>query len=324
MDRTTLRRGAALCVGLLVLGLAGCSGSPLSSASAPATVAATPVYDAWSQGTGTTTAYAAPAAQPAALQPAPRPMGGESAPMVQSVADRGAVMAQDWAPPLPPPPDTSMPVVGAPTPGPAVAAPGDAACPPCAPPATTTQMVAPERTYSGCWPPCNDGISQWHGRAVVGRAFSSGTDHFIECSYYGADVGRTFCGCWGLDLYWRYNTGRFHRDTALGTIKDGGEWHHFGGKVGFARSLGRDSKLYAWAGLGAGYFTTNKYIQDDSGFEVFGEGGIGYNISQNWRVRAGVNVHGMDTDVTRRLPADDGSSRWLWIIAPVIELEGSF
>jgi hypothetical protein len=37
-----------------------------------------------------------------------------------------------------------------------------------------------------------------------------------------------------------------------------------------------------------------------------------------------VNVHGMDTDAARFSPADDGESRWLWVIAPVVELEFAF
>lgn len=324
MDRSTLRRCTALLACVALLTLAACSGSPLTSAgtAATATAPAAPVYNAWTTpGAGGT--YATRAAQSAALQPAPRAVG-IAAPVAQPAAAT-SVWTQAGTPQLPPPPDQSLPVVGAPVPvaGPTVVS---QACPPepCAPQATTTQLVTPERTYSGCWPPCNDGISQWHGRAVVGMAFSEGTDPFIECSYYGLDVGRTFCGCWGLDLYYRYNSGRFKRDPATGFSRDGGSWHHFGAKITFEKSFGRSSKFYAWGGLGAGYFTTADYIDDDSGFEIFGEAGLGYNVSRNWRLRAGVNIHGMDTSVTRFSPADDGDSRWLWIIAPVIELEGSF
>lgn len=331
MDRSTLRFCTALLACVSVLALAACSGSPLTSAGTETTTAAapgTPVGQAWATPSGAGS-YAAGAAQAEALQPAPRAVGtATGAPVtVQPVADRTVVWSQDWTPPLPPPPDESLPVVGAPDVSAPVGTPvAGPPCPPepCAAPATTTKLVTPERTLSGCWPPCNSGISQWHVRAVGGVSFSEGDDPFEDCSYFGADIGRTFCGCWGLDLYWRYNSGRFTRDEGNALIRDGGEWHHFGAKVTLERSFGRDSRFYAWAGIGAGYFTTNKYLFDDSGFEVFGEAGIGYNLSENWRIRAGVNVHGMDTDVTRRLPVDDGRERWLWIIAPVIELEGSF
>ncbi len=328
MDRNTLRCCTALLAGVALLALAACSGSPLTSAETGVAAAAAPgapVHQAWTTPAAGGT-YAARAAQDGALQPAPRAVGGAPVVTTVPVADSTAVWSQAGTPPLPPPPDQSIPVVGAPVAGPAVVAPGTVCAPdPCAAPvATATRLVTPERSYSGCWPPCNDGISQWHVRPVIGLAFSEGTDNFEECSYFGVDVGRTFCGCWGLDLYYRYNTGRFERQQPNGIAKDGGEWHHFGAKITFERSFGQSSKLYAWGGVGAGYFTTNDYFTDDSGFEVFGEAGIGYNLSRNWRVRAGVNVHGMDTDVTRFLPANDGDSRWLWIIAPVIELEGSF
>jgi hypothetical protein len=47
-------------------------------------------------------------------------------------------------------------------------------------------------------------------------------------------------------------------------------------------------------------------------------------ISQNFRVRLGVNAHGLDTTVTRENPADDGEGRWLWVVAPVLEVEFDF
>ena len=56
------------------------------------------------------------------------------------------------------------------------------------------------------------------------------------------------------------------------------------------------------------------YVSEVAGEEMF--------PLQN--LRAGVNVHGMETKVTRRLPANDGQDRWLWIIAPVVEVEFSF
>jgi hypothetical protein len=261
-------------------------------------------------------------------------------------------------PPPPPPPDNSLPVVGLPSAGPWTTPPPSPApttwttpapqtsadqwttppqqpvaggpcpqpCPPAAAPApsATSRRIVPQRSYSGCGLPCADGISQWHVRGVIGRSFSEGTDSMEDCTYYGADIGRTFCGCWGLDAYYRYNTGRFTRDVPAGRFLDGGEWHHIGAKFTYERGFSKNSRLYYWGGVGGGLFWTDKYIDNDSGPEVFGEAGLGYVLSKNWRVRAGVNVHGMDTSVTRRLPVNDGRSRWLWIIAPVAEIEADF
>jgi hypothetical protein len=179
---------------------------------------------------------------------------------------------------------------------------------------------------AGCGLLCEEGISRWHVRGVVGLATFSGTDPAENCIYYGADIGRTFCGCWGLDAYYRYNSGRFDLDSALGTIQDGGSWHHVGAKLTYEKAFSQGSRLYGWAGLGGGYFWTEDYFTDDSGPEVFGEAGVGFVINDTWRIRGGVNVHGMDTNVTRRRALLDGftESRWLWIIAPVIEIEADF
>jgi len=35
-------------------------------------------------------------------------------------------------------------------------------------------------------------------------------------------------------------------------------------------------------------------------------------------------VHGMNTHVGRESAADDGESRWLWVVAPVVGLEFDF
>jgi hypothetical protein len=163
----------------------------------------------------------------------------------------------------------------------------------------------------------------WHVRGVIGYAFYAGTDPADPCLYWGADLGRTFCGCWGLDLFYRYNSGVFERDNDPRATEDGGAWHHFGIKFTFEGSFNR-SRLYWWAGVGPEYFLTDDYLFDDDGFGIFGEAGLGYVVNQNFRIRLGVNVHGMDTDVTRKDPANDGDSRWLWIIAPVLEAEIDF
>jgi hypothetical protein len=163
----------------------------------------------------------------------------------------------------------------------------------------------------------------WHLRAVGGYAFFFGEDPAEPCIYLGADVGRTFCGCWGLDLFYRYNSGRFDRINDPRATKDGGEFHHLGVKLTMEHSFNR-SRFYWWAGLGPEYFFTKKYLENDSGFGVFGELGVGYVFNQNFRARLGVNAHGLSTTVTRENPADDGEARWLWIVAPVLEVEFDF
>ncbi|MDF1702389.1 MAG: hypothetical protein P1V36_14665 [Planctomycetota bacterium] len=290
-------------------------------------VAAAPVYNAWTTPPAAGTRYAAMPGQANALQPAPQTV---QAPVAQA-QPRLERYGPSGMPPPPPPPDQSMPVTGAPVGNYAyAAAPGAVAatapCDPCAPVVSATRGVwqVPERCYNGCGLPCAQGISMWHVRGVVGLATFAGTDSAEPCIYYGVDIGRTFCGCWGLDLYYRYNSGRFTREPTPGiTFKDGGEWHHVGVKFTYEWGIG-SSPFYLWGGIGGGYFWTDEYIANDDGPEVFLEGGVAWNLGRNWAIRAGVNAHGMNTSVTRRLPANDGQDRFLWIIAPVIELEGRF
>jgi len=202
---------------------------------------------------------------------------------------------------------------------------------PCTGTTVPTQSVAAtplrSRTWSGCGGlPCCCGISMWHVRLVGGVAFYTGDDAPEECGYFGADFGRTHCGCWGYDVYYRWSSAQFERTldpTRVVPAKDGGYTHHFGLKLTYERPFG-NSRFYWWAGLGAGYFITQDYWYDDEGFEGFGELGIGYVLGRNWRVRLGVNVHAMDTKVTRESYLDDGDSRLLWLIAPVLEVEIDF
>ncbi|MHC5012258.1 MAG: hypothetical protein ACYTG6_15165, partial [Planctomycetota bacterium] len=124
---------------------------------------------------------------------------------------------------------------------------------------------------------------------------------------------------------YRYNSGRFDRQVPGRTLlEDGGHWHHFGAKLTWERSFTSTSPWYFWFGFGGEYFVTQDYVNDDEGFGIFGEIGLGYVVNQNIRVRLGLNAHGVDTDVTRLNPVNDGQSRWLWIWAPVLELEVDF
>lgn len=184
----------------------------------------------------------------------------------------------------------------------------------------------------GCGLPCETGCSQWHVRGVFGQGFFAGDDNGSDCTYFGFDIGSTMGdSCWSFDAFYRAHGGRFNREVTSGVAggstttrgKDGGNFSHVGLKLAFQSSMG-NSNIYWWFGIGPDYFWTDDYIDDDEGFGLYAELGLGFNISRNWRIRAGINVHGMDTDVTRIRPVDDGMARWMWAFAPVIQIEASF
>lgn len=174
-----------------------------------------------------------------------------------------------------------------------------------------------------CGLPCESGRGGWHVRALGGYGFSLGEDPANPCNYFGGDIGYTLCGtkcgCWGIDAFYRTQSPRFERDPGG---EDGGDFHFVGVKLTYERSI--HGRWYGWAGAGPEHFWTDGYLDDDSGFGVFAEAGIGYMLSCSWRLRAGVEVHGLDTDVGRQSTADDGQSRWLWLVAPVVGLEFDF
>ncbi len=193
--------------------------------------------------------------------------------------------------------------------------------PPCAPPPCAPPPCAAPCPPEPCGLPCERCESDWHVRALGGFSFWLGTDAGDNCGYVGADVGRNLCGsCWSIDGFWRGHSAQFDRDPSG---HDGGTWNHVGVKASYERSLG-GGRWFAYGGAGPEYFWTNDYLHDDSGFGVFGEAGIGYVVSRHFRVRAGLDVHGMYTDAGRQSPADDGNSRWLWVVAPVVGLEFDF
>ncbi len=226
----------------------------------------------------------------ASARHAPLASGSASAPL------------DDPAPPPSPTADAPIPVEGA--------------RPPCAPPPCATPSCEPL-----CGLACEQGIQEWHVRGTLGLSRWFGKDAGGNCGYAGADLGRTLCGsCWSLDGFWRTHTAEFDRDPAG---EDGGTWNHLGVKASYERSLD-GGRWFAWGGVGPEYFWTTDYLHNDSGLGVYGEAGIGYVLSRNWRVRAGVNAHGMYTDVGRKSPTDDGDSRWLWVVAPVVGLEFDF
>lgn len=334
MDSRVLALHGALASAFALALLAGCSSAVSQPASQTPVIVAESVSGAGYGNWTTTTTAGAPTQVPVSQwQAAPVPQGyaaGGRAP----VLTRPAV--ENGSPSMPPPPPPPrVDGVAAPswsTPAPTSYAPvtystpmpgQGVVCAPAAPTPVAGVQVVPQRTYTGCGLPCEQGISQWHVRGVGGWVFYEGKDPAEECNYWGVDVGRTHCGCWGLDAYYRTNSGVFDRNQPP-MSKDGGLWHHVGGKVTMERAFSTGSRIYGWAGVGGGYYWTEDYVDNDSGVEAYGEAGLGYVLSRNFRIRAGVNVHAMDTDVTRRNPADDGDSRWLWQVAPVLQLEGDF
>lgn len=249
---------------------------------------------------------------------------------------RTGVAAPEDLPPTAPqedaPPEDAPPVV------PSEDLPPEALPAPAATPVPYTP-ASPSRVYwrrgyrgwSGCGIPCEAGCRTWHARLLGGIAFHAGDDAGSKCLYLGADLGTTFCRCWGVDVFYRTHEAQFDRllpgDPAAprsGRVgKDGGRWHHVGAKLTYERSISR-SRWFGYAGLGVQYFWTEKYLDNDNGFGGFGELGIGYAFNHRWRLRAGVEVFGQDTSVTRENPANDGQSRLLWVISPVIQVEIDF
>ena len=68
----------------------------------------------------------------------------------------------------------------------------------------------------------------------------------------------------------------------------------------------------------------NVLVVNDDGIAGFGEAGLGYMLSNAMRIRLGLNVHAMDTVTGRLDPANDTSSRLLWLIAPTLGFDLDF
>ena len=175
----------------------------------------------------------------------------------------------------------------------------------------------------GCLP-CEQGTSAWHVRGVFGWALFSGDDDPTDDAYFGADLGYTSCeGCWGVDLFYRAHAARFTRDVpGTGLVRNDGDFSHLGVKLTYQGSF--SSSFFWWLGVGPEFWWTDGYPRDEDGFGFFLEAGFGVNLSGNARIRAGVNMHGFDTDLERLDPADTDNSRFLLVFSPVVQLELSF
>jgi hypothetical protein len=160
-----------------------------------------------------------------------------------------------------------------------------------------------------------------------GFAWFEGDDAPEGCMYWAAEIGRTFCGCWGLGLFYAYTPAEFDRFVpagAAGQTVDGGVFHHVGIKFTFEKSIA-DSRFYVHGGIGPEYWWSQDFIVDDEGFGVFGEIGVGYVFSRNFRAILGLNAHWMfDCRTGRYFPEDDDEGRDLWIVAPVLGIEVHF
>ena len=169
--------------------------------------------------------------------------------------------------------------------------------------------------------PCERRQERWHLRPVGGAAFSLGDDSGDGGFYAGVDFGRTFSGCFGVDVFYRYADSRFDRDVPGGILEDAGGFHNIGIKGTYNASIGGNDQLFWWIGLGVSYFLSTDLQNDDEGVAGYGEVGIGYMLSNTIRIRLGANVHAMDTDAGRFLAANDTKKRLLWIVAPTLSVE---
>jgi hypothetical protein len=224
-----------------------------------------------------------------------------------------------YVPPTTPyvPPTTTAPV--------APVQPAPTWQPPCpatvAPPADAALIGAvPSRVRLAC----ERGREKAHFRALGGWAFAFGDDTPDSGAYAGGDLGYTFDGCIGIDVFYRYASARFDRQVPAGLLEDGGDTHHIGLKVTYEASLDSSSGLYVWFGIGPEYFWTERYTNNDDGFGGMAELGIGYLLSDDVRARLGVSVHGFSSSAGRLNAVNDGSDRFLWTVAPTLGIEIDF
>jgi len=171
---------------------------------------------------------------------------------------------------------------------------------------------------------CDRGRGSWHFRARGGYAWWLGTDSGSAGAFAGGDLGYTFGDCWGVDVFYRYSSTRFSRTMGGITFQDGGDIHFTGLKATYESAVSRYSDWFFWAGLGMGWVKTRRFANDDSGFGILGETGVGYLLNNSARIRLGVNIDALFTSVGRRLPANDTASRWLTAVAPTLGLELDF
>ena len=200
---------------------------------------------------------------------------------------------------------------------------------PAAPPPQTVYYRQGGRGFDSCCGlPCENGCGSWHVRAVVGWPLFVGDDDAIEgCYYFGADVGRTFPCCLGVDLFYRQFGCEADRTVGAGagayTGTDVGTWYTIGVKATMSHSI-NNGKVYWYAGIGPEFFWAQDFVATDEGFGGFAEVGLGYMITRHLSIRAGLDVHALSTSAARLNTVDDGSTRLLWVFAPIVGVSYDF
>lgn len=196
--------------------------------------------------------------------------------------------------------------------------------------ATALRAVLCRRCGNGLYGlPCESGCGTWHARVAGGAGFYLGADSDgSACSYFGADVGRTWPCCVGVDVFYRTFGGRFDRAVLTPGAPafvgdDVGRFHVVGAKATYERSI-RNSRWSWYAGAGPVFFWTQDYLADDDGVGGFGEAGVGYRLGRRWRLRSGLEVHALSTSAARLKAASNNTKRPLWLLAPVLQIEFSF
>ncbi len=219
--------------------------------------------------------------------------------------------------PVTPPPVsvTTLPEVGAP------ARPGGFA-PSCQPDPAAAGVLRDIRNSVSL--PCERRRSRWHARAVGGWTFTAGDESGDSGFLAGVDIGRTFAGCIGVDLYYRYTAQTFDRVVTGGLLEDAGGFHHVGLVANYQGSFSRTSRFYWYVGLGLGWFMAEDYQRTDSGLEGYFQGGLGYMLTNDMRLRFGLDAFAVETKSGHLRSSADGSSRLLWMFSPTLALEFDF
>ncbi len=154
-----------------------------------------------------------------------------------------------------------------------------------------------------------------------GASFWFGDDSGDIGPYAGVDFGYTMCGCFGIDVFYRYVGGTFDRIEPSGILEDSGAFHHVGLKFTYQSSFSQGSRWYWWGGLGASWFKAREFRDKDDGIAGYGELGLGFLVTDSIRARLGVSAHAADTVIGRKLPSVDTGSRLLWTVAPTLGVE---
>ncbi len=225
---------------------------------------------------------------------------------------------------LPPPPPSPGSVYVPPQPGPTTVPYVPPATQPLDPTPEAALLLGERRVRRRVRLACERGRGQWHLRAKSGWAWWFGSDSGDSGAVAGADLGYTFDGCVGVDVFYRFAATRNDRTTGGTTIEDAGDFHFLGLKATYESQITSTGPWFFWAGLGGGYQWSARFMNNDTGFGLLGDAGIGYLASRNIRIRFGVQIEALLTSAGRNDPIDDGTKRWLTSVAPTLGVEFDF